>query len=186
MDIDHGSDVAKKFVTNVGLVTSTGPHGDNIMAAEWTYHVSYDPGIVVISLRPSRATYDNIMKTKEFGVSICAADQNVLSSVAGGSSGREVDKIKVLKELGFEFYKGKKIKAPMVKGAAANIECQVIEKVTAGDHILFIGEALEAIASDKQPIIYSTGKYWKFGEQIQKPEQKFLDNINRLIEKHKK
>ena len=66
MNIDHGSDVANKFVTNIGLITSSGPHGDNIMAAEWTYHVSYEPGIVVISIRDRRATYDNIMKTKEF------------------------------------------------------------------------------------------------------------------------
>lgn len=186
MNIEHGSEVAGKFVTNVGLVTSTGPHGDNIMAAEWTYHVSYEPGLVVISIRPRRATYDNIMKTKEFGVSICADDQNILSSIAGGSSGRAVDKIKVLKNLGFKFCKAKKIKSLMVKDAAANIECKVVRKITVGDHILFVGEAVETSTTDKRPMIYSSGKYWKFGEQIQKPHQEFLDNIDKLIEKHKK
>ena len=186
MNIDHGSDVAKKFVTNVGLITSSGPHGNNIMAAEWTYHVSYEPGLVVISLRPSRATYDNIMKTKEFGVSICASDQNVLSSIAGGSSGKDINKIKVAKDLGFNFYNAKKIKVLMVKDAAANIECKLVDKIKTGDHVLFVGEAVEISATDKQPIIYSAGKYWKFGDQVHKPHQEFLDNINKLVEKHKK
>ena len=186
MNIDHGSDVANKFVTNVGLITSNGPHGDNVMAAEWTYHISYEPGLVVISLRPRRATYENIMKTKEFGVNICADDQNVMSSVAGSSSGRTIDKIKVLKDLGFEFYKAKKIKTLMVKDVATNIECKLVKKVTTGDHILLIGEAVETSASGKRPIIYSSGKYWKFGEQIKKPHQEFLDNIDKLLEKHKK
>ncbi len=186
MNIGYGSDVARKFVTNVGLVTSSGPHGDNIMAAESTYHVSYEPGLVTISLRPRSATYENIIKTKQFGISICADDQNVLSSVAGGSSGRVIDKIKVLRDLGFGFYKAKKIRPLMVEGAAANIECRLVKKVAAGDHVLLVGEALEAMAADKRPIIYSAGKYWGFGEQIQKPHQEFLDGISRLSEKHKK
>ncbi len=186
MNIEHGSDVAKKFVTNVGLITSTGQHGDNIMAAEWTYHVSYEPGLVVISLRPSRATYDNIVRTKEFGVSICASDQNVLSSIAGGSSGRHVDKIKFLKEMGFKFYKGKKIGVLMVEDAAANIECKLVKEITLGDHVILVGEAVEASASEKQPIIYSAGKYWKFGEHVQKPSQNILNDIDNLVEKNKK
>ena len=186
MDIEHGSEAAKKFVTNVGLITSNGPHGHNVMAAEWTYHISYEPGLVAISLRPSRTTHENIVKTKEFGVNICADNQNVLSSVAGGASGRDTDKIEVLKKIGAEFYKAKKINAMMVKGAAANIECKLVKKIKTGDHTLLIGEAVDISVSEEKPIVYSSGKYWKFGEQIQKPSQNELDNINALIEKHKR
>ena len=41
MDIPWGSEGTRKFVTNVGLITSDDPHGNNIMAAEWTHLVSY-------------------------------------------------------------------------------------------------------------------------------------------------
>src|SRR3989338_2700836 len=109
MDLAWGSDEAKKFVTNIGLITSNGPHGQNIMTAEWTHHISYSPGLIAINVHSYDATYDNIMKSKEFGVNLCGIDQSVASSVAGGSSGKEVDKIKILQDLGIEFYKAKKI-----------------------------------------------------------------------------
>jgi hypothetical protein len=34
-------------------------------------------------------------------------DQSILSSIAGGYSGNDYDKISALKELGFEFYNAK-------------------------------------------------------------------------------
>ena len=186
MDIQWGSLEAGKFVTNVGLITTNGPHGNNIMAAEWTYHISYSPGLIAISLRPTRATHENIMKTKEFGVNLCATDQNVASSIAGGSTGKETDKIKVLEELGIKFYKAKKINALMVKGAALNAECKLIKSITLGDHELLVGEVLDMQASDKDSLIYHGGKYFKVGERIQKPPQNELDKISKLVEKHKK
>jgi len=35
-------------------------------------------------------------------------------------------------------------------------------------------------------MIYSDGKYWKFGEGIIKPDQNILDKIAELAEKHKR
>jgi len=70
MDIPWGSDESKKFATNVGLITSNGPHGHNVMAAEWTHHVSYSPGMIMVNVGFDKATEANIMKTKEFGVSL--------------------------------------------------------------------------------------------------------------------
>src|SRR3989344_1725210 len=109
MDLPWGDEKTVQFITNVGLITSTGPYGDNIMAAEWTHHVSYSPGLIAVCIGLNKATLENIRATKEFGVSIAATDQNVIASVAGGSSGKNVDKIKALKELGFKFYRANKI-----------------------------------------------------------------------------
>lgn len=186
MDIAWGSEESSKFVTNVGLITSNGPHGNNIMAAEWTYHISYTPGMIAISLRPTRATYENIKKTKEFGVNLAGVDQNVVSSIAGGSSGKGTDKIKVLEDMGVKFYKAKKINAVMVKGASLNAECKLVKLIKTGDHDLLIGEVLEVSATEKNSLIYHGGKYYKVGERIQKPEQDELDKIAKLVKKHEK
>lgn len=190
MDLGWGNEKASKFVTNVGLITSDGPNGPNIMAAEWTFYLSYSPAIISVHTgggESGKATAENIMKTKEFGVSLAATDQNVISSIAGGSSGRDVDKIAMLKEMGFELYKGKKIAAPMVKGAATNAECKLLEAKQVGDHLMLIGEVVE-IDSDasKQPLAYSGNKYYKLGEQIHKPAQDVLDRIEALKVKHTK
>jgi len=155
MSLEWGSDAARKFATNVGLTTSNGPHGYNIMATEWTHHVSYEPSLIAVCLAPDHATTANIKKTKVFGVSICAFDQNILSSVSGGSSGKTTDKIKVLEGLGFEFYKAKKIDVMMVKGASMNAECKLVKEIELGDHIMFVGEAVEVSSSDKPSVVLS-------------------------------
>ncbi|MCX6815784.1 MAG: flavin reductase family protein [Candidatus Aenigmarchaeota archaeon] len=186
MDLPWGDEKTVKFATNVGLITSNGPNGQNIMAAEWTHQVSYSPGIIVVSIGLDKATETNIKKTKEFGVSLAAADQNVLASVAGGSSGKDVDKIKVLKDMGFEFCNAKKINTLMVKGAILNIECKLIKEEKIGDHTMFIGEVLDASAADKKPLIYHGLKYWTLGEQIQKPGPDVMEKIKKLNEKYKK
>lgn len=85
------------------------------MACEWTHHVSYSPGLIAVWLAPSKTTHENIKRTKEFGVNLCSTDQSVMSSIAGGYIGSMYDKINALEELGFEFYKAKKIKVPMIK-----------------------------------------------------------------------
>ena len=86
MDLPWGDERTKQFVTNVGLITSNGPYGHDIMACEWTHQVSYSPGLIAISIMENDTTYANIAKSKEFGVSLCADSQNVISSVSGGFS----------------------------------------------------------------------------------------------------
>lgn len=186
MDMPWGSEPSSKFITNVGLITSDGPHGPNVMAAEWTHHVSYEPGMIAISIHKIDSTYENIAKTKEFGVNLCAIDQNVVASIAGGSHGKDVDKIAVLKELGVRFYKAKEIKAPMIEGAALNVECKVVQEHVVGDHVLLIGEAVDVRMGDKESISYHGGKYYKLGEQVKKPPQDVLDKIRASVEKHRK
>ena len=143
MNLPWGDSTSNQFVTNVGLITSNGPYDHNIMSAEWTHHISYAPGLIAVCINPNDASHANIEKTKEFGINLCAANQATLSSVAGGYSGKKYDKIKALKELGFKFFKAKKIDVLMVEDAAMNAECKLIKKMKLGDHTSFIGEVVE-------------------------------------------
>lgn len=172
------------FVTNVGLITSNGPVGPNIMTAAWTHHVSYEPPYIMVNIEPDDASVQNIIATKVFGINLASEKQNVISSIAGRYSGKNVDKIALLTELGHEFYDGKQIQVPMVKDAALNVELKLIKYENMGDHIIFIGEVLESLVSDEvKPIAFNAGKYWKVGDNISKPEQAILDEITALAEK---
>ena len=59
-----------QFITNVGLITSNGPAGIDIMAAEWTHHISYSPILISINVRAHDVTAENIQSSKEFGVNL--------------------------------------------------------------------------------------------------------------------
>lgn len=187
MDLPWDDRRTRQFVTNVGLITSYGQAGANVMAAEWTHHVSYLPSLIIVNVRGNDTTAENIMESEEFGVNLAAEDQSIFSSIAGKFTGRQVDKKAVLEEMGAVFYPGKKIKAPMMKGAAMNAECKLVKQEELGDHIMFVGEAVEISADEKiRPLLYHNGKYWKIGDNISKPPQTVLDKINQLMEKHRR
>ncbi len=186
MDLKWDDERTRKFVTNVGLITSKGPHGNNIMAAEWTHHISYAPSLLAVCIGPNKATLDNIRETREFGVHLAAFDQNVFSSIAGGNTGKEVNKIAILKDLGLKFYNASKIDVLMLEDAAMQAECKLMQEVELGDHTMMVGEVVEIRSTEKEPLIYNGGKYLNFGNQIEKPKQELLDKIKDLVEKNKK
>jgi flavin reductase (DIM6/NTAB) family NADH-FMN oxidoreductase RutF len=188
VDLPWGDERKKKFVTNVGLITSRSKDGkDNIMAAEWTHHISYSPGLIAVSIAPGKQSIDNISELNEFGVNLASVEHNVASSISGKNHGFEVDKIAVLKELGYKFSQAKKIKALMVDGSIMQAECKVINKVKFGSHIMFIGEIVELYPSpqDKEPLVYYDGHYWKLSEKIEKPDQDYMKRMLEVIEKNK-
>ena len=177
---------SNKFATTIGLITSNGSNGPNIMACEWTHHLSYDPGLIAVSIGPTKTTVENIRTSKEFGVNLCASDQSILSSVAGGYSGSHYNKINALEELGFQFYQANKIKTLMVKGASLNVECKLFQEITFGDHIMFIGEVMDALDNpEKQSLIYHGGKYWSLQTLI-KINQEERERIRKVVEKYRK
>lgn len=180
MNIPSDDPRLKKSVTNVGLITSNGSFGHNIMACEFTYLISNEPALIALGIRSHKATAQNIRETKMFGVSICAEDQNVIASVAGNHTGKETDKIGLLKELGFKFYPAKTMDLLMVTGACMNAECTLVEIVELGDHPLLIGEIEDITANDKQPLSYFQGRYHQVGEEIQKPDQERRDQMKQL------
>lgn len=155
--------VHRYFATTVGLITTKGSkHGQNVMAAEWTMHIAYEPMLIAIFVHES-PTYWNIEETREFGVNIASDDQADLVNIAGGYSGTEIDKLAIPHT--FKTYKAKHIDVPMIKGCSLNAECKVIATQKMGDHVMVVGEALSAKFDEKRfPLIYTRGNYRKLSK----------------------
>ncbi len=187
MDIPWGDEKTNNFLTTIGLITSDGTYGPNIMACEWTHQVSYEPALFAIHVSVNDATHANIRESRMFGISIAASDQNVLASVAGGNHGQDIDKIKLLEELGFHFFHGVSLPVVLVDGAAFTAECTLLEHHTLGDHTMFVGQVVAAtIDHTKEPLLYSMRKYWKRGEVLARPGDEYLARIQAIKEKHVK
>lgn len=185
MDLKYGSSARDAFATNVGLITSNGPHGHNIMPAEWTAQISYDPAHITVSIGPAKASCANILATKFFGMTIATEEQNILSSVSGGYSGKEFNKIDLLKDLGFVFIPAKNIDVLMPVGGMLAVECEVVEHHEYPGRVMFVGKVLTVEADpSKKPLIYHRGKYWSIGNQLPKPSDDeraaMLSNIERF------
>lgn len=175
------TDIAfKKFATNVGLITSNGPYGNNIMAAEWTYNIS-SSGLILVGIGNNKATFQNIFESGEFGVNIAAYDQSSIASIAGNNSGKTTNKIKALKELDVHFYKAETIDVLMLKGASMNAECKLVEIINLIGRDWFIGQVNAVSSNEKPPLIYHSGKYWNLGSNILKPDADKLSEIEKVI-----
>ena len=160
-------EVARRFTTTVALVTTWGEYGPNVMSAEWTFNVSYNPMRIIVLANREEATHTNILDAQEFGVNFASDDQAVLANLAGAYTGKEVNKLS--SEL-FRTYPANKIHAPMILGCFLNAECRLIQTIETGDHTMFLGDVVDIqYDADKNPLLYGQRKYWRRGATIEKP-----------------
>jgi len=152
------------------LVTAKHNKVRNVMTAAWCAPTSFDPPLISINIGTSRFTHDLIMKSNEFAINVVSFDQMDLAIYCGNISGRDVDKFKEKK---ISTRPAKKIKAPLINGCAANIECKVRHYYLTGDHTVFVGETVRYDEDDsKIPLIRFRGYFYKPSEPLGADEHK--------------
>ncbi len=156
-------DAFQAFTTGCALITTDGPNGPNVMAAEWTFNVSYDPFLILVSVDPANLTHNLIRESKEFGVNLVTEDQVAAMGFAGHFSKADTDKLS--SEL-FETMPAKVIRAPMIRGVLLAAECRLVREIPLGDHSGFLGEVVEfAVNPEARPLVLHQGSR-HLGERI--------------------
>lgn len=155
----------RSFTTTVGLITTNGPRGPNVMAAEWTFNVSYRPFLIAVLIDPENVTHDEILAAKEFGVNLVPPELVDAMGFAGHYSKAETDKLS--SDL-FTTYHAAKIGAPMIDGCVLNAECRLVEHRTLGDHTLFVGEVVSfRVDPSREPLVLHRGSH-KLGPRVER------------------
>jgi len=134
----------------VSLDSNGKPNG---MTAAWTTPVSMNPPLITVSIAPRRYTYKLIKETGDFTVNVLDANLVAEAHLFGTCSGRRVDKFAESK---LTAEKSLKVKSPHIKEALAVLECNLYREIELGDHILVVGEVLEAYV---KPGIMKRGIY---------------------------
>lgn len=156
-------DAYRSFTTTCSLITTNGAEGPNVMAAEWTFNVSYNPFRIMVLVDPGNRTHDMILESKEFGVNLVAEDQAAAMAFAGHYSKSDTEK---LSSDIFQVIPAKRIHAPMIRGALLNAECRLVAHYPLGDHTAFLGEVLEfSVDPEKPPLVLHHGSR-RLGERI--------------------
>lgn len=152
------------------MITSTGSLGRNVMAAEWTMQISYEPLLVAVFIHNNASTLKNIRETKEFGINVASDQQTSLVNIAGGYSRTEIDKLKVRNS--FKFLKSKYIKAPTIAECIVNAECKLFAIKKLGDHVMVIGKVMIMRYDEtKKPLVYHRSRYYQVGSLIEPVRQ---------------
>lgn len=174
------SEAHRYFVTGVSMITSRGSKGSNVMAAEWTMQISYNPTLIAIFIHKGSVTLNNILKTKEFGVNVASDEQSTAISTAGGFSRIEIDKLLITDV--FKTVKAKKIKTPLIQGSVLSAECRVFMKKIIGDHVMVVGKVVRIqYDKTKKPLIYHKNRYFHIDKPIE-PDRKKISVNTKIFE----
>jgi flavin reductase (DIM6/NTAB) family NADH-FMN oxidoreductase RutF len=124
------------------------------MTANGVLSASLDPPLALVCVDKSRNTHRYINDNGWFGISIVRKDQaNIAMYYVRDAADRTGD-VEVPLEQRDEG-------PPVIAGALAAMSCKVVARHDAGDHTIFVGEAVQLTTNDGDPLLYYTGKFGK-------------------------
>ena len=154
-------------VTPTGLyLISTAYQGKrNVQFAFRALGLTVDPPLLVIGIQADNYSREVIEKSGEFVVNVCSQNQLYAVDKSRDLSGRNVDDKFVA--LGLETLPAKHVKAPLVAGCHANVECKLVNNLKLDGLFLFVGQALASYIDDQvQPVGRLAGKTFRLDEPI--------------------
>ncbi len=149
-------------VTPTGLYLYSTARGDkrNVQFAFRALGISDDPPLLLVCVQNKNYSLELIRETREFVLNVCSENQLDAIDKSRGLTGRTVeDKFKAL---GFETQPAKHVKAPLVKGCHANVECRVLNEMEAEGLVIFLVQALACyVDNDLPPVARLAGKTFR-------------------------
>lgn len=131
------------------------PEKDNLMTCAWLSQVSGAPPMLMAAVATNHLTAQLIPQAGRFSVSVLKQDQKYLALKNGQGSGRNCERTLetsvVYSESG----------CPLVQGAAAHLECRLVNTVVCNDHTLFIGEVVRGKVYDANTLVYREKEFFK-------------------------
>jgi flavin reductase (DIM6/NTAB) family NADH-FMN oxidoreductase RutF len=128
------------------------PHGLTVSSF---VSVSLDPPLILICLGHAVTIIDIFRESQFFGISVLAENQREISERFARKGADRFN--------GLPWERGR-TGVPLLRGVLASIECAVEQRVTAGDHDIFVAEMVAARVSDGQPLIHFASLYRRLAE----------------------
>lgn len=112
----------------------------NLMVATWVMQSSFSPRQVTFALAKKAHTHQVVAEGGVFSVNIFNKKDSEIVTSFSKSRAKDPDKVKNAK-----YSAGSETGCPIVDGAAAWLECRVVNRVdTGGDHDLMVAEVVGA------------------------------------------
>jgi flavin reductase len=149
-----------RFATGVTIVTARGRH-PHAMTANAVASVSLEPPMLLVCIEQDARVHDAVVDDGRFGVSVLAEDQVRISDWLA-SRGRPL--IGQLDQVPTET--GAVLGLPLVRGALAQLECEVTAVHPAGDHSIVIGtvRGLTVPEHEGEPLVWFASAYRRLAD----------------------
>ena len=138
------------YPTGVTIVTTIDNKNNPIgLTVNSFASVSLDPLLILWSIDKRVSTYHIFKKVDKFAVNILSEDQAAIASLFAS---RNRDRFANCE---WNFSKNN---LPIIKGAAAALQCETFKRVEAGDHTILIGEITDISFENNPPLLYHARK----------------------------
>lgn len=144
------------FVTGVTVVTTT--DGQDIprgLTANSFTSVSLEPPLVLVCIAHSAGSCDAFASSRTFAVNVLTEEQRWISRLFASKFRDRFSQIG---------YTRSRNGPPLIDGALAWLECRTYERLSAGDHLILIGEVSRFAGRSGTPLIYSQGAYTRLAD----------------------
>ena len=140
-----------RFATGVTIASvldaNGAPHGLTVNSFS---SVSLDPPLILICLGHAVTCIDAFRESRHFGINVLAESQRELSDRFARKGQDRFE--------GIEWYRGES-GVPLIPGVLAALELRVQQRITSGDHDIFVGEMIHARCTEGEPLIYYASRY---------------------------
>ncbi len=146
-----------RFATGVTIVTGIGPRGELLGNTASSFNsVSLDPPLILWSLGRHAYSLKAYLSTNHFAVNVLREGQEDLSNRFARQLGNKWDGIAFDKwETG----------CPILPGSIAVFECRIRHTYMGGDHVIFVGEVINATYDpDGRPLLFFGGGYRRLSD----------------------
>jgi flavin reductase (DIM6/NTAB) family NADH-FMN oxidoreductase RutF len=149
--VESVKEVHRRFPTGVTVVTvciDGVPYG---LAVNAFSSLSLDPPSALVCVAATSATYERFFVGEHLAVNMLASDQAAVARRFATSGG---DKFR---DLAWRRGRGG---SPILEGAAAHLELEIEARVPAHTHAILIGQVVDAVAHDRNPLVYLGGRFY--------------------------
>jgi flavin reductase (DIM6/NTAB) family NADH-FMN oxidoreductase RutF len=144
------------FPTGVTIVTSLHEDGSPCgLTVNAFSSLSLVPPLVLICVERAADSFECIERSGVFAV-------NILEEGRGEALSRRFSTWGVDDKFRGVAYRAERTGCAILEVALAWVDCRVTQKVSAGDHAVFIGEVLDGDAHEGSPLVYYRGGYGRF------------------------
>jgi flavin reductase (DIM6/NTAB) family NADH-FMN oxidoreductase RutF len=151
------TEAVSAFASGVVLVTVRDGRDDIGTTVTAFASVSLEPPMVLVSIGAESYLNEVLHRQDRWAATVLGADQRALAG-RFAAEGRPSARLLLAS---VPHHRGPRSDALIAEGGPAALECETRQRVTAGDHVLFIAEVLAVDYADPapQPLIRVSGRY---------------------------
>ena len=147
--MDEVEKAIKKIRNGVFVITFSLDGKHYGLTTAWINRASFKPNMLMISIGKNRSGYDELLEAEVFCVNILGEEHLEIARHFGFVDGKNVNNFKdiELKEM--------ENGSPVLENCVGAVECKLVKKVDAGDHVILFGEVLNGVDLDGDAMVFN-------------------------------